>query len=183
MNENTHEVQDTEEEKAILMELVFCINSPQTKYTSNIKGEELTKLVNALPTLSAGELAEIYKGRIRFHNNKARYCIEAYKHFPRILTIIDLSISPREKREWLVKHIKGLSYKEASHFLRNIRRDNGELAILDIHILKYLNYPKGYVPTQKDYLKLEQKFIEKAEALGVPAGALDVRLWEGYRSK
>ena len=172
-----------EEEKAILMELIFCINSPQTKYTKNIKGEALGALVTLLPSLSVDELANIYKGHIRFHNNKARYCLEAHKNFPRILTIIDSSISPREKREWLVKHIRGLSYKEASHFLRNIRRDEGELAILDIHILKYLNYPKSYVPSRKEYLRLEQVFIEKAEALGIPAGELDVRLWEEYRVK
>ena len=172
-----------EEEKAILMELIFCINSPQTKYTKNIKGEELAKLVDALPSLSIEELAEIYKGHIRFHNNKARYCIEAYKNFPRILAIISSPLSPREKREWLVKHIKGLSYKEASHFLRNIQRDMGGLAILDIHILKYLNYPKSYVPSRKEYLRLERAFIDKAEVLGIPAGELDVKLWEEYRAR
>jgi len=174
-----------EEEKAILMELIFCINSPQTKYTKNIKGEELAEfVVDALPSLSVEDIAKIYKGRIRFHNNKARYCVEAYKSFPLILRIITLQImSSHEKREWLVKHIKGLSYKEASHFLRNIGRDNGELAILDIHILKYLEYPKSYVPSKKEYLKLERVFIEKAEALGISAGALDVKLWEQYRLK
>lgn len=174
---------EKEEEKAILMELIFCINSPQTKYTKNIKGEELEELVDAIPTLSPEELAEIYKGRIRFHNNKARYCIEAYHKFPQILIALDWDSPPKRKREWLVKHIKGLSYKEASHFLRNIRRDKGELAILDIHILKYLNYPKSYVPSKKEYLRLERAFIEKAEALGIPAGELDVRLWEEYRTK
>lgn len=183
MNKTKLGIKDIEKEKAILMELVFCINSPQTKYTSNIKGDELMELVNILPTLSPKELAEIYKGRIRFHNNKARYCIGAYKQFPKILNILDLNTPPKNKRQWLVKHIKGLSYKEASHFLRNIRRDNGEIAILDIHILKYLNYPKSFVPSQKEYLKLEGRFIEKAEALGIPAGELDVQLWEEYRAK
>ena len=183
MNKTKLEIKDIEKEKPILMELVFCINSPQTKYTSNIKGEALAALVALLPSLSIKELAEIYKGHIRFHNNKARYCIEAYKQFPKILAILDLSTPPKNKREWLVKHIKGLSYKEASHFLRNIGRDNGELAILDIHILKYLNYPKGYVPSQKEYLKLEERFIEKAEALSIPAGELDAQLWEEYRVK
>ena len=172
-----------EEEKAILMELIFCINSPQTKYTSNIKGEALKALVTLLPSLSVDELANIYKGHIRFHNNKAKYCIEAYQKFTQILIVLDWDRPPKRKREWLVKHIKGLSHKEASHFLRNIQRDNGELAILDIHILKYLNYPKNYVPSKKEYLKLERAFIEKAEALGVPAGELDVKLWEEYRAK
>jgi len=174
---------EKEEEKAILMELIFCINSPQTKYTSNIKGEALAALVALLPDLSIEELANIYKGHIRFHNNKARYCIEAYHKFPQILIALDGDGSPKRKREWLVKHISGLSYKEASHFLRNIKRDKGELAILDIHILKYLNYPKSYVPSRKEYLRLERAFIEKAKTLGIPAGELDVRLWEEYRSK
>ena len=174
---------EKEEEKAILMELIFCINSPQTKYTKNIKGEELSKLVDALPSLSVEDLAELYKGRIRFHNNKARYCIAAHIIFPEILTVLGWGSSPKRKREWLVKHVKGLSYKEASHFIRNIGRDGGELAILDIHILKYLDYPKSYVPSRKEYLNLEQVFIDKAEALGIPAGELDVKLWEEYRAK
>jgi len=170
-----------EEEKAILMELIFCINSPQTKYTKNIKGKELAELVEHLSWLSVGDIAKLYKGRIRFHNNKAKYCVDAYHKFPQILIALDWDSPPKRKREWLVKHIKGLSYKEASHFLRNIQRDKGELAILDIHILKYLNYPKSYVPSKKEYLRLERAFVEKAEAFGIPAGKLDARLWEEYR--
>lgn len=173
----------TEEEKAILMELIFCINAPQTKYVKNIKGEELLKLVDTLSSLSIEELAIIYKGRIRFHNNKARYCIEAYHKFSEILNVLDWNGTAKAKREWLVKHTKGLSYKEASHFLRNIGRDNGELAILDVHILRYLNYPKGYVSSRKEYLKLEQMFIEKAKAMGISTGELDLKLWEEYRTK
>ena len=172
-----------EEEKAILMELIFCINSPQTKYVNNIRGEELRQLVDNLSTYSIEELAKIYKSRIRFHNNKARYCIEAYDKFPQILIVLDWGGTPKRKREWLVKHIKGLSYKEASHFLRNIGRDNGELAILDTHILKYFNYPKSYVPSRKEYLKLERVFVEEAKTLGISAGELDIKLWEKYRSK
>ena len=172
------------EEKAILMELIFCINSPQTRYTSNIKGEELMELVNALPSLSLEELAKIYKGRIRFPNNKARYGISAWEQFPRILALLGSgTTTPKEKREWLVTHIKGLSWKEASHFLRNIHRDNGELAILDIHILRYLNCQRSYAPSRKDYLKYERVFLERAKALGIPAGELDVKLWEEYRAK
>ena len=173
----------SEEETAILMELIFCINSPQTRYTSNIKGVELKELVNALPSYSAEELAKMYKGRIRFPNNKARYGISAYQQFPTILSLLDSDTTPRDKREWLVTHIKGLSYKEASHFLRNIHRDNGELAILDIHILRYLNCQRSYAPSRKDYLKYEKVFLEKAKALGIPAGELDVKLWEEYRAK
>ena len=172
-----------EEEKAILTELIFCINSPQTRYTSNIKGEELMELVNALPSLSTEELAKRYTGRIRFPNNKARYGISAYQQFPAILALLGQDMTPRDKREWLVRHVKGLSYKEASHFLRNIHRDNGELAILDIHILRYLNHQRTYVLSRKEYLKYEGVFLEKAKALGIPAGDLDVKLWEEYRVK
>ena len=62
--------------------------------------------------------------------------------------------SPMELREWLVKNVKGLGYKEASHFLRNIGKSE-DLAILDRHILKNLqdlkvinDIPKK-LPTQK----------------------------------
>ena len=176
-------IESEEKEKAILMELIFCINSPQTRYTSNIKGEKLMELVNSLPSLSIEELAKMYEGRIRFPNNKARYCIGAYQEFPTILALLGSGMTARDKREWLVTHIKGLSYKEASHFLRNIHRDNGERAILDIHILRYLNYQRSYVSSRKEYLKCEEVFLEKAKALGIPAGDLDVKLWEEHRAK
>ena len=66
-----------------------------------------------------------------------------------------------EAREWLVRNVKGIGYKEAGHLLRNIGFDQ-DLAILDRHILKNLkklgvidDVPES--PTKRQYLSIEVK--------------------------
>ena len=84
-------------------------------------------------------------------------------------------------REWLVKNVSGLGYKEATHFLRNIGR-NGGLAILDRHILRNL---KRYgairsLPTslsRKHYLSIERRFKTFADRIGIPIDELDLLFW------
>jgi N-glycosylase/DNA lyase len=79
-----------------------------------------------------------------------------------------------------VENVKGLGYKESSHFLRNIGYRN--LAILDRHILKNLEkfgairtIPKSL--TRKQYLKLEKQFHRFADAVGIPLDELDLLFW------
>ena len=101
--------------------------------------------------------------------------------FDNVLAVILNSIPPIEKREWLVKHVKGLSYKEATHFLRNIGLNDG-LAILDRHILKNLKY-HGVVSsipaalTKKRYLSVEKKFQNFARETGISTDELDLLFW------
>jgi N-glycosylase/DNA lyase len=84
-------------------------------------------------------------------------------------------------REWLVKNVKGLGYKEATHFLRNVGRSNG-LAILDRHILRNLKrygairaIPKTL--SKKEYFRIERRFREFADAVGIPIDELDLLFW------
>jgi N-glycosylase/DNA lyase len=94
------------------------------------------------------------------------------------LSVPDLSF---ELREWLVKNVIGLGYKEASHFLRNIGKNDG-LAILDRHILRNLNrlgvvnlIPKSI--SKKQYLELERSFSKCATTLGIAFDELDLLFW------
>jgi len=84
-------------------------------------------------------------------------------------------------REWLVKNIKGLGYKEASHFLRNIGFGEN-LAILDRHILKNLyrigiieNIPSSL--SKKIYLDIENRMRVFAKEINIPLEHLDFVLW------
>jgi N-glycosylase/DNA lyase len=79
-----------------------------------------------------------------------------------------------------VKNVKGLGWKEASHFLRNIGHRN--LAILDRHILRNLkrhgvikSLPKTLTP--KRYLVIEQKFMEFSSTIGITMDELDLLFW------
>jgi len=171
-------------EKKVCLELVFCINSPQTRYETNIKGDELVHLIQRFDSITENELSNIYKGRIRFHRRKAHFCIEAYKKIDEIINVVfDKTKGAKDKRDWLYENITGLGMKEASHFMRNIGMDNGELAILDVHILKSLGYPKNFISSRSEYLGLEDDFIKIAKSQNKSAGELDLEIWEKFRAK
>ena len=87
---------------------------------------------------------------------------------------------PEERRRWLVTHVKGMGWKEASHFLRNIGGRN--LAILDRHILKnlihhrVLSAPVGGL-TARRYGLIEQEFRRFGGVVGIPMDELDLLFW------
>ena len=90
-------------------------------------------------------------------------------------------MQPVEAREWLVANVRGLGYKEASHFLRNVGRGE-ELAILDRHVLKNLvkhnaieEIPKTL--TKKRYMEIEQKMKEFSQKVSIPLAHLDLLFW------
>lgn len=94
---------------------------------------------------------------------------------------LEMFSSPAAAREWLVENVKGLGYKEASHFLRNIGLGE-ELAILDRHILKNLlllgviaELPRS--PTKRLYLEIEKEMAAFSSRTGIPMGQLDLLLW------
>lgn len=87
-----------------------------------------------------------------------------------------------ERRDWLVreKRIKGLGYKEASHFLRNIGLKG--YAILDKHVLrslaelKIIDDPKP-PNTRSKYLRVENRLKNLAERAEIDFDELDLVLW------
>ena len=89
---------------------------------------------------------------------------------------------PLERRDWLAqeKQIKGLGYKEASHFLRNIGIKGH--AILDKHVMRCLA-EVGVVDsakppsTRKQYLDVEEKFLRFAKDVRINCDELDLVLW------
>lgn len=87
-----------------------------------------------------------------------------------------------ELRDWLVKEkgIKGLGYKEASHFLRKIGFRG--YAILDKHVLnclfelKIIDNPKP--PNTRDrYLSTESALKSFSEQAGIDFDEMDLVLW------
>ncbi len=102
------------------------------------------------------------------------------RKFRNIKEIINRIGGAKQAREWLVKNVKGIGYKEASHFLRNVGFD--DVAILDRHVLSVLcEYELiDEVPhslTRGRYLGIEEKLVGLAEKLGLTLGELDLYLW------
>jgi N-glycosylase/DNA lyase len=89
---------------------------------------------------------------------------------------------PVERRDWLAqeKQVKGMGYKESSHFLRNIGVKGH--AILDKHVMRCLT-EVGVVDsakppqTRKKYLEVEQELIRFAKDIRVDFDELDLVLW------
>jgi N-glycosylase/DNA lyase len=89
---------------------------------------------------------------------------------------------PIARRDWLAqeKQIKGLGYKESSHFLRNIGLSG--YAILDKHVMNCLMDLK-VVETSKPpgnrtcYLETEERLRTFAHDIGIDFDELDLVLW------
>jgi N-glycosylase/DNA lyase len=169
----------------LFTELAFCILTPQSKARSgwqaicNLKGKNL---------LLCGKYGDVNRelNIVRFKNKKAEYLIEAREKFASngkagLKELLNRFPSVYEKRDWLVKEVKGYGYKEASHFLRNIGLGE-EIAILDRHILKNLKLfdvieriPDSI--TKKTYLEIEDKLKKFAKKIKIPVDHLDFVLW------
>lgn len=163
-------------------ELIYCLLTPQ----SSAKHAEL-----AVANLRAVEFNErdvdpepILRHKdnyIRFHKTKAHHLIRLKTQFPVIIIKLVEPISSLELREWLVKNVVGLGYKEATHFLRNIGKSQN-LAILDRHILRTLKRLEviRLIPnsiSRKRYLQIERRFAEFADNIGIPLDDLDLLFW------
>lgn len=173
-------------DESIFEELCFCILTANANAV--LCGEAIKELKrkNLLFKGKAYEIRPRLKGRVRFHNKKARFIVSALKLFKRERNIDIKSRlnfnNPFEAREWLVENIKGLGYKEASHFLRNIGL-GGDIAILDRHILKNLKICRVIrriplsLSSRKTYIEIEDKMREFSKKIGIPLGELDLLFW------
>jgi N-glycosylase/DNA lyase len=180
------EVWEKGREQAIFNELAFCLFTPQSKAKHCW---EAVRSLEKCGLLHGGSPAQIAKviNKVRFRNNKAKYLVKARDTFfrnsgPSIKGFIKGLGSTFEAREWLVKNITGLGYKEASHFLRNIGLGE-DIAILDRHILKNLKL-HGVIPeipktlTPKVYLEIELKLREFSKKTRIPMDHLDLLFWQ-----
>jgi len=168
----------------IFKELCFCILTPQSKAIICDKAIERLQKDDILFKGDIRRIRTYLKG-VRFPNNKARYIIEARNifkngHGPDIKSKLDTK-DLSKTRDFLVKNVKGLGYKEASHFLRNIGFGNN-LAILDRHILKNLkrykvikNIPASL--SKRRYLEIENKMKDFFKKVGIAIEELDLLFW------
>ncbi|MFA5859708.1 MAG: N-glycosylase/DNA lyase [Elusimicrobiota bacterium] len=175
------------DDSCIFSELCFCICTPQSKA---VAGAEAVKQLQQQKCLLKGNFADVRLclTGVRFPNNKSKYILSAQKLFTgsggvlRIKDKIDTE-NILAAREWFAQNVKGIGYKEASHFLRNIGLGHN-LAILDVHILRNLvkykvipAVPKNGVSSRKTYLGIEDKLRGWANKIKIPMSHLDLLLW------
>jgi len=166
-------------------ELCFCILVANAKFSTGFQIQQ-TLGYNGFITLPEEKLAaQIRLHKHRFHNTKAHYICQArgYTNIKSILTDLIPNHSRKNEeiaRQWLVRHIKGIGYKEASHFLRNT--GSTHLAIVDRHIVNVLfryrillEKPKSITP--KIYLEIEEKLEQLGKQIHMHQAELDLYLW------
>jgi N-glycosylase/DNA lyase len=172
-------------DEEVFAELCFCLLTPQS--SAKVCWEAVTALKKQ-SLLLKGQPPELlpFLRSVRFSESKAKYIVEARNMFSKdgnlqLKSQITSFYNPFELREWLVENVKGLGYKEASHFLRNIGLGEG-FAILDRHILRNLNQ-LGVIPeipttiTKKRYLEIEEKLRRFATEIDIPMADLDLLFW------
>jgi N-glycosylase/DNA lyase len=173
------------DDEEIFTELAFCILTPQSK--ARTCWDAILKLKkNDLLFQGTVEQTKPYLNCARFKNKKAHYLVETRTLF---MQNGNISIKPRIStfdsiyacRDWFVENIRGLGYKEASHFLRNIGLGEN-IAILDRHILRNLamiglieDIPNSM--SRKKYLEIERKMAEFAKQIHIPLSHLDLLFW------
>ena len=163
-------------------ELVYCL---LTAYSSALMGQ---RCVDALldGSLLGGSLEDVREGLVeeghRFANRRAEYIYDTRELAHRIKSVIQGFDDPMDARQWLVKNVKGLGWKEASHYLRNVGYLG--LAIIDRHILSNMvehgliteeESRKGL--TKRRYHAYEGVLEKVARRLGMAPGELDLYLW------
>ncbi|MCS6873965.1 MAG: N-glycosylase/DNA lyase [Pyrinomonadaceae bacterium] len=166
-------------------EMVFCFFTAGCSARMGLRCIEKVRplLING----SQEEIETALLGSHRYPRARARYIV-ATREF--LKSEIKMQIrqklasfsDPVERRDWLAKErrIKGLGYKEASHFLRNIGFKG--YAILDKHILnsmKELGLIDDVKPpsTRSRYLEIEDKLKNFSASLEIELDEMDLVLW------
>jgi N-glycosylase/DNA lyase len=174
------------DDEDLFEELAFCILTPQTK--AKVCWNAIERLKEQ-GLLFKGNAEQIVKRSfdVRFKNKKAQYIVDARKFFTNDGKICMKAALKQWNddvytcREWLVQNIKGIGYKEASHFLRNIGFGE-KIAILDRHILKNLRLlgvieeiPESI--SRGKYLQIEKDMAGFARKIDIPISHLDLLFW------
>ena len=166
-------------------EMVYCFFTGGCSAKMGMRSVEAVR--ELLEDGEQSDLAKALTGVHRYPNARSRYVV-ASREFLRkhcgmkLRKKLESFDCPFERRDWLVreKGIKGLGYKEASHFLRNIGFSG--YAILDKHVLrclhelKIIDEPKP-PNTRTKYLTVEEKLKQLAEVARVDFDELDLVLW------
>ncbi len=175
----------SESDERLWEEMVFCF------FTGGCSAKMGLRSIDAVrPLLLSGtheQLMNALVGKHRYPRARAGYIVASRDFLQQNCNLqlrgkLESFENSLERRDWLVreKRIKGLGYKEASHFLRNIGMKG--YAILDKHILrslaelKIIDDPKP-PNTRLKYLTIEEKLKNLALLSEIDFDELDLVLW------
>ena len=166
-------------------ELTFCIFTAGASARMGLRSVESVRSV--LMNGSTRDIQQALTGRHRFPNARGAYVFETREYLReqcglRLDEALRSFKSLDERRDFLAANraVRGIGYKEASHFLRNVGYRG--YAILDKHLLSRLNEfeviesPKP-PSSKKQYVATEESVKHFADAIGMDFDELDLLLW------
>lgn len=175
----------TASHERLFEELTFCIYTAGASARMGLRSVESVRSV--LMSGSTHDIQRALSGRHRFPNARGAYVFETREYFRehcglRLDETLRCFKSPDERRDFLAANraVRGIGYKEASHFLRNIGYRG--YAILDKHLLSRLTEfeviesPKP-PSTKTRYVATEESVKHFADAIGIDFDELDLLLW------
>ncbi len=178
-------VWQAENDERLWEEMVFCFFTGGCSARMGLRSIEAVR--HLLLNGNQAELAHALRGKHRYPNARSGYIVASRDFLQehcglQLRRKLESFDNHLERRDWLVKEkrIKGLGYKEASHFLRNIGLKG--YAILDKHILRSLaeleiiDDPKP-PNTRAKYLMIEEKLKDLANLTEIDFDELDLVLW------
>ena len=179
-------------DERIFEELCFCILTANTSAEMGMKSVDTIR--HLLLKVSMEEMKESLEGIYRFKTLRPQYIIHTRnylqkEHDFRLKKVIEnMKRDPQQLRDFFADNegVKGLGYKEASHFLRNIGFSG--YAILDKHVLlslldfKVIDLVKLPLNSQT-YKETEKKMILFSNEIGIPMDELDLLLWSNKTGK
>ncbi|MDD4049579.1 MAG: N-glycosylase/DNA lyase [Candidatus ainarchaeum sp.] len=165
--------------KEIFKELSFCVLT--ANYNAKKAIEIQKKIKDGFLFLSLKDLSlKLKELGYRYPNLRAEYIVSNRKHLDSLKTVLKTFKDKQALRDWFAENIKGISYKESSHFLRNIGYN--DYAIIDFHIVDIL-IKNGYLKekpkslNRQKYLEIENILAEISKKVKLSQGELDFYLW------
>jgi N-glycosylase/DNA lyase len=166
-------------------ELVFCIFTAGASARMGLRSIEAVR--HLLLAGAHEELERALTGKHRYPSSRSGYIVTTRAFLLEDCRLclrarLESFSDPLARRDWLAKEkrIKGLGYKESSHFLRNVGLRG--YAILDKHILRSLA-EVGVIEspqppaTRARYLETEERLRKFARDLSLDFDELDLVLW------
>jgi N-glycosylase/DNA lyase len=166
-------------------EMVFCFFTGGCSAKMGLRSIEAVRQL--LNDGTQQQLASALTGVHRYPNERAKYIVHSREFLKadcglRLGERLASFDDDHARRDWLAreKGIKGLGYKEASHYLRNIGYTG--YAILDKHVLrclaelKIIDDPKP-PNTRARYLTVEDKLRGLTQTVQIDFDELDLVLW------
>jgi N-glycosylase/DNA lyase len=156
-------------------ELTYCL---LTAYSSARMGQLCTDALCDRGALLQGSLQKVEEILVdqghRFAKRRSKYIVRARALAPTLKPTIQGFDDPKEARVWLAENVKGLGWKESSHFLRNV--GYLDLAIIDRHILS--NMVECGLITERPPSLTKRRYMEYEGLLGAVADRVDMDLGE-----